>query len=373
MKKKRILNPYEAMSAMVELVMVDSHQEDRILQFYFQDIDLECFVMIGSKGVELHRSHSPEFDASLRCDFNDWLKLSSGRLNPLWGIITRRLKFQGDSSLFKLLRPAMHLDSPLEDLIPVSQRIARVPKSVVVLTASPRKEHGYTALLTSALVEGLRGVNTIDVRTVDISDYRIKSCTGCWHCWQRNAGDCIFKDSDDHALLANLLDSADMVVYAFPLYADGMPDKLKCYFDRHVSSLHPFMMRGVDTVCHPTRRMREDQSLVLLSLCGFPELSHFDSLRSHFRALAHNDHRFVAAELLRPAIMYLFNNPSLLDLQSQLLDDLRQAGLQLATKGFVSSSLIKRISAPVCNQEEFISFANGYWKGRLESRSGKDY
>lgn len=372
MKKKRLLEPYEAMQSMVDLVGVDTIEEKRILQFHFKDIDLCCYVSIATNGVALSDGTSGIYHASLTCDFNDWLKLASGRLNPTWGIVSRRLKFQGDSSLFKLMYPATLLSSPVE-APKISKRIAKAPKSVVVLTASPRKVEGYTSILVDALLEGLRMVDGVEVSCLDIDDYKIESCTGCWHCWQRNDGDCIFKERDDHATLSSILDGADLVVYALPLYADGMPDRLKRYFDRHVSSLYPYMMQGLDGVCHPTRRMREDQSLALLSICGFPEMSHFDALKSHFRALAKNDHRVVAAELLRPAVMYLFNNPTLLDLQQQLLLDLREAGRELALVGSVSNNLQRRISEPICTQEEFISFANRYWKERVDSGAGRDY
>lgn len=368
---KKVLSPYEAMQAMVNLVRVDKSVASCVLSFDFTDIGLRCFVQIAAEGCVLSEGVPDRADAYLVCSFTNWLKLSSGRLNPVVGVVTSKLKFKGNAKLFELLKPSFQKSIPIE--MPQVSNACVAPKTIVVLSASPRKKSGYTALLTQALVEGLQSVSDVSVTCVDLSDYEIKTCTGCWFCWQRNGGDCIFKEKDDHAKLAKLLDAADMVVYAFPLYADGMPSELKRYFDRHVSSLYPYMMKGKDSICHPVRRMREDQSLAILSLCGFPEVSHFDAVKAHFRALAHNDHRRVAAELVRPAVMYLFNNPTLLDLQQIVLDDLKEAGRQLAQNGVVSEVLSKRIAAPVCKPDEFIRFANNYWQDRIDNQGGRDY
>ena len=341
------------------------------LSFTFKDIDLDCHIIFTDQEAILKHGVANKYDAKLVCKFSDWLKLASDRLNPIWGIISGRLKFYGDAKLFRALNHAPSIVAPIDTK--KEKTITTPPQTITVLTASPRKGNGYTALLTKSLVKGLSSVAGKEIKTLDLADFSITRCTGCWHCWQKNDGECIFKDIDDHYRLNSILDNSDMIIFAFPLYADGMPSKLKDYFERHVSSLHPYIMQGEYNTCHLLRRNKKNQSLALLSICGFPDEQHFDAVRSHFRPLAPNAPLLVAAELVRPAIMYLINNPTLLDLQKSILNDIYEAGRELASYGMVNKTLSDRISAPICTIDEFIKYANIYWQERIDNRDGIDY
>lgn len=368
---KSVKKAYETMQAIIEIRNQKSDVPDLTLGFYFTDEDLRCWVKFENGFGTLYRGKNSFLDAELISSFYDWLKLASGRLHPIKGIITGRLKFIGDSSLFKYLSPTILSKLPIEPQV-ISQKV-HIPKDIIILNASPRKQRGYTDLLINSLESGLKSIPGKEVRRIYIEDYNIKPCTGCWSCWQRNNGDCIFDEKDDYKALSESIDQADLIVYAFPLYADGMPGKLKNYFDRHVSSLYPYMMNGANSICHPIRRSKRNQSLAILSICGFPEVSNFDPVIAHFKALAHNDHRVVVGELVRPAIMYLFNNPTLLDLQLDILDQLFQAGVQLASVGSITKALQKKISRPVCTKKQFIDSANQYWTVRILEKRGNDY
>ncbi len=368
---KKIKEPIEVMNGLIFLLNKNHQPKALTLGFDFTDINLKCWVDFNNESICLTEGLNSEVDAFLQCRFPDWLKLASGRMKPVWGILTRKLRFKGKATLFRQMSPKTGNEIPFNDQ---STRIViKSPEKIVVLNASPRKTRGYTDLLARALVAGMESVNNNNVKYLHLEDYKFNSCTGCWSCWQKSDGDCIFKNKDGHEELAAILDDADLIVYAFPLYADGMPGKLKNYFDRHVSSLFPYMMKGEHSVCHPVRRKNENQTLAILSLCGFPEIRHFEAVKQHFRALAHNDHRKVVAELVRPAIMYMFNNPMLTDLQGELLDNIYRAGVELSVNGFVSKDLEKNISKPVCTESEFISFANQYWQSRIDEKGGSDY
>jgi multimeric flavodoxin WrbA len=105
-------------------------------------------------------------------------------------------------------------------------------KNILVLTGSPRKG-GNSDKLADAFIAGAQqaGHTTIKYTTADKS---IKGCIDCQTCFKKGTACSIPDDFQD---LAPLLEQADMVVLATPMYWFSFPAKLKAAIDKFYSYL----------------------------------------------------------------------------------------------------------------------------------------
>ncbi len=103
-------------------------------------------------------------------------------------------------------------------------------KNILVLTGSPRKG-GNTDKLADAFIAGARqaGHTTVKYTT---SDKSIKGCIDCQTCFKTGTACSV---PDDFNELAPLLEQADMVVFATPMYWFSFPAQLKAAIDKFYS------------------------------------------------------------------------------------------------------------------------------------------
>ncbi len=108
---------------------------------------------------------------------------------------------------------------------------------LAAIFGSPRKG-GNTDQMAEAFLEGAAGEAGAGLRVERIysRELRISGCLGCGYC--DDEGVCIQKD--DMGGVISLLDAADRVVLASPIYFYGVPGQLKLLIDR---SQAPFMRK----------------------------------------------------------------------------------------------------------------------------------
>ena len=100
---------------------------------------------------------------------------------------------------------------------------------IVTVLGSPRKR-GNTAAVLAAFESQVAREREID--RINITDYRVKGCRGCDHCFSvLDEPGCAQRD-DAVQLLRRIL-AADLVVYASPVYCWSFPAELKALLDRH--------------------------------------------------------------------------------------------------------------------------------------------
>ncbi|TWH45765.1 flavodoxin family protein [Sporomusa sp. KB1] len=105
-------------------------------------------------------------------------------------------------------------------------------KNILVLTGSPRKG-GNTDKLADAFIAGARQAgHTAEKYTT--ADKKIKGCIDCKNCFQKGTACSV---SDDFNELVPLLEQADMVVFATPMYWFSFPAQLKAAIDKFYSYL----------------------------------------------------------------------------------------------------------------------------------------
>jgi multimeric flavodoxin WrbA len=103
-------------------------------------------------------------------------------------------------------------------------------KNILVLTGSPRI-NGNTDKLADAFIAGAQqtGHTTVKFTT---ADKQIKGCIDCQTCFSKGSACSI---PDDFAELAPLLEQADMVVFATPLYWFTFSTQMKAAIDKFYS------------------------------------------------------------------------------------------------------------------------------------------
>lgn len=89
----------------------------------------------------------------------------------------------------------------------------------------------------SALASYLR--NKHNVHYYPLSQMDIRHCTGCWSCWVKTPGRCIFKD-DMEAIYRSVM-SSGILLFASPLMAGFTSSLLKKMQDRMIPLIHPYM------------------------------------------------------------------------------------------------------------------------------------
>lgn len=237
---------------------------------------------------------------------------------------------------------------------------------ILALNSSPRKNKGNTDRILRPFLEGARQAGA-QTEVVYLYDKKILPCLGCFHCWLRTPGRCCQKD-DVEGLLESVTGS-DVVVYATPLYVFGMSAVMKLFLDRIVPLAEPFIELTPDgRSTHPLRGKKKNKGMVVVSNCGFHELSNFDELMAHFRAIAYHSRVELLGALLRPEGEFLAMAEKLMpEKAGKVYEAAREAGRQMVTAGRVSPDTERRVSAEFMTRDKFLEAANAYFRSRVES------
>lgn len=102
---------------------------------------------------------------------------------------------------------------------------------ILVLNGSPRP-HGNTAAMVEAFRRGAEE-NGHTVAVVNVCKKKIAGCLACEYCHQKGSGherQCVQKD--DMQEIYPLLDEAEMIVLASPIYYHGFSGQLQCTINR---------------------------------------------------------------------------------------------------------------------------------------------
>jgi hypothetical protein len=92
----------------------------------------------------------------------------------------------------------------------------------------------YLNRLTESLCE-----RDFEVKSIPIADLKINYCIGCFNCWLKTPGQCVFRD-DMELVLREMLKS-DLVIYASPLSLGFLHHLLKKTLDRSIPLVLPYI------------------------------------------------------------------------------------------------------------------------------------
>jgi putative NADPH-quinone reductase len=234
-------------------------------------------------------------------------------------------------------------------------------KNVHVVFGSPRSEKGFTFKLLDRFLDGIRAEG-ITPEIHFLSKYKIRPCNGCFSCWVKTPGVCVHKD--DMTVLNEKLEDADLIIYAQPLYVFAVPGITKNFLDRRLPVLEPFLIENSDgSTRHPHRgKGKSPRRMLIFSVCGFPEVDHFDGLIKMFRLMSRSGQTPIVGEILRPSSESMRFGERIGGSYQRIMDALFEAGGQVAIQGYVSSETEQDISQPlVPTVQGFRQVGNRFW------------
>ena len=107
-------------------------------------------------------------------------------------------------------------------------------KKVLIISASPRRGGNSDTLCDQFMRGAQEGGHSVE--KIFLKDKNIKFCQGCLACWNTTKGKCVHHD--DMAEILDKILSADVLVFATPVYFYGMNAQLKMLLDRTVARLY---------------------------------------------------------------------------------------------------------------------------------------
>lgn len=190
-----------------------------------------------------------------------------------------------------------------------------------------------------------------------LADKKIGYCRGCLEiCLMQTPGVCCQKDDMTDILIK--LREADMVVYATPVYIDGMTARMKTLIDRSMATLQGFLEIRDGHLRHPTWDHKRSK-MVVVSTCGLSEMDNFNPLQAHFQVVAKQlDMEYIGA-LLRPAGMVLDtvaqSQPEKIE---AIYEAMRKAGYEVVAHGKMSPQTLEIAAQEIITPKEYVEFAN---------------
>ena len=100
--------------------------------------------------------------------------------------------------------------------------------NILVLNGSPRPE-GNTSSMVNAFLEGVRE-NGHAVTVIRVCEKNIHGCIACEYCHTKGNGKCVQNDGMQEVY--PILEKADMIVIASPIYHHNMTGQMQCTINR---------------------------------------------------------------------------------------------------------------------------------------------
>ncbi|MCG8571301.1 MAG: NAD(P)H-dependent oxidoreductase, partial [Spirochaetes bacterium] len=204
-------NPKKAPLPKINIQFV-FQEEGGTYPFYFNINKNQCLLKEG-------KTAKPNYTISTT--FATWKKIGGGYLSGMEAIKNDQLKIEGRVLGFILFFAKMFsgtTDWPVPEncYVPATYTTKKI-KNVLVLSCSPRGKKGVTHLMAERLITGMKEAGA-NVTTLFPAEMKIKPCIGCFQCWLKDDGNCIYHNQDDLKIFNEYYTQCDLIVWATPIY-----------------------------------------------------------------------------------------------------------------------------------------------------------
>ena len=331
-------------------------------------------LIINNQKCTYSEGQHPNPKTTIRCNSQLWLDISNNEVSGDKAFINNEYQIEGDATI--MLKFADMFAPPTksikkEKVEPVTYNYKKFEpkkvKNIVVFDGGYRStKNSKTAFMVNHFIDGAKEAGA-DVEYFKLKDYNIKDCTGCYSCWSKSPGECIFdnkKGEDDMSMFRKKYREADLVVFASPLYIFNVSGILKTFMDRLLPVLQPYMLLNEKgDIMHPDRFPENgEQGFVVFSAAGFPDVAHnFDGLTGMFRAWdSHNENSHLMGEFYMPAAEMIVQ--PIYEARRELIKNLCiNAGKQIVADGFIDKEIMNKIQDPLVSKETFQQQADAFW------------
>lgn len=210
---------------------------------------------------------------------------------------------------------------------------------IIAINGSHRGERGYTHFLIRKLFEGAVAVGA-ECEVVTLAALKVNRCLACEKCVIDMEKRCVQDDRDDVRSILNRMESADIIVFATPVYLDAMSGLMKTFLDRLLLTadvFHPRLTKS-GLMFYETNRAICGKPLVTLITCNNLEPEVTKNCVSYFRTYRRFNDAQNAGVLVRNAAYRTGNGkdpeaekrfPKILDVYREYI----KAGRELGTEG----------------------------------------
>lgn len=242
---------------------------------------------------------------------------------------------------------------------------------VLVINGSPKGSKSNTYRLTKAFLAGMKEstedrAEAFEMEEIQTNRLNIRSCLGCFSCWNKTPGSCCIQD-DMQQVIRKLL-WADITIWSFPLYYFTVPGGLKNLIDRQLPIVLPFMVENEDLTgsgSHPTRYDMSGKQTVVISTCGFYTAEgNYDGVYSLFDHICgKNQYTTVFCGQGE-----LFRVKELSQRTDEYLEQVHRAGKEYV-KGGIQPETKAKLSELLYPRETFESWADASWG--IDTKTGE--
>ena len=349
---------------------------DTIIQFHLTGKEpTDGFLSIKDLQCAYSQGVCADAKTVIKADSELWLGISNNEISGDQAYINKKYTAEGDMSILLKLSDlfAPSTDEDEEKSKPQELKFeyktfepGRIRK-IVVFDGGPRTtEFSKTTFIVNQFCQGAKSEGAA-IEYIKLKDCKIKSCVGCYTCWTKTPGECIFKD--DMADLREKYRKADLVILASPLYIFNVTGLMKNFLDRLLPNMKPYMLIDDGVTKHPHRFAEDkEQGFVVFSAAGFPEVEHnFDGLKGMFRCWhSHSEKSFLMGEFYMPGAE-LIAQQVYSERRQKIEQACFQAGKQAVAQGKIDSGYMQTVANMEITQTKFQEQADYFW----ESLDGK--
>ena len=176
---------------------------DTVIQFEFSgDEPGIAHLLIKNQKCKFVQEPHPNPKTIIKSDSKLWLDITNNVFSGDYAYINNLYTIEGDASIMlvfaDLFAPVNEVDVetyiPREMNYPYKQFGPNKIKNIVVFDGGPRNsKFSKTTFMVDNFIEGAIRAGA-QVETFKLKNYDIKHCTGCYSCWTKTPGECIFKD-----------------------------------------------------------------------------------------------------------------------------------------------------------------------------------
>ena len=132
-------------------------------------------------------------------------------------------------------------------------------KNVVIWNGS-KPENTTAKLIFDSFKEALtkKGCKT---QAIQLSEVNIAPCHGCFHCWIKTPGECIYKDYGRET--TKMFVQSDLIITITPVTFGGYSSILKKAIDRIIPSILPFFTQIKGETHHEARYEKHPRFLMI--------------------------------------------------------------------------------------------------------------
>ncbi|NVM35453.1 MAG: NAD(P)H-dependent oxidoreductase [Candidatus Lokiarchaeota archaeon] len=356
---------------------------DVVIQYCLTGEDaLDGYLIIKDSKCLFKYGIHPNPTTTIKADSKLWLGISNKEISQAKAYINKEYEVEGDMTILLKLhdlfgptkkekeKPKKEMKKPEIKKINSSYKSFEPGKirKIVVFDGGPRNnKFSKTSFMVNNFIEGAKEAGA-NVEYFKLNDYNIHDCSGCYSCFTKAPGECIYKD--DMTMLRKKYREADLVVFASPLYVFNVTGILKRFLDRLLPILKPYMVFNKQgSVYHPDRYPElGKQGFIVFSASGFPDLEdNFDGLRGMFNVLdTHSENMYMMGEFYMTAAETLVQ-PIGINRKNKIQIVCKKAGVQVVKEGKIDTELMQKVIYPGFSSEEFQEVSNYFW----ESLDGK--